>query len=465
MTPISELIGSGKDQRTMDQVAVRRAAPYACADVDMTHRLVTLLEQELKEKEQWTLFTEVEMPLIPVLVEMEMNGVLLDVDFLARMSDELAGRLHQLERNIHELVGYSFNVNSTQQLSDALFEALCLPTQGLRRTKTGHFSTAADVLERLQGEHPIIERILEYRELAKLKSTYLDSLPELVNPETGRLHTSYNQTGTVTGRISSSNPNLQNIPIRTPLGRQVRRAIIAPAGSQLVSADYSQVELRVMAHISQDEGLLEAFEQGEDVHASTAAAIFNVPLADVTPDMRRIAKAVNFGLSYGQTAYGLSRATGLTQPEAEEFIKTYFERFPKVREYIERTKVTATRQGYVETLLGRRRYFPELQPGSKASYNARQAAERMAINAPIQGTAADIIKRAMIDLHQALEEEALETRMILQVHDDIVVEAPEAELDRVTSLMRHVMEHAFQLCVPLKVDLKVGPNWEEMEPR
>jgi DNA polymerase-1 len=465
MTPITELIGSGRDQRTMDQVAVRRAAPYACADVDMTHRLVKILTQELKEKEQWALFTEVEMPLIPVLADMEMHGVLLDVDFLARMSGELAERLHQLEANIHEMVGYTFNVNSTQQLSDALFEALGLPTQGLRRTKTGHFSTAADVLERLQDQHPIIERILEYRELAKLKSTYLDSLPQLVNPRTGRLHTSYNQTGTVTGRISSSDPNLQNIPIRTPLGRQVRRAIVAPAGSRLISADYSQVELRVMAHISGDEGLLNAFARGEDIHASTAAAILNVPLAEVTSDMRRLAKAVNFGLSYGQTAYGLARATGLTQPEAEEFIKTYFERFPKVREYIEQTKVLATRQGYVETLLGRRRYFPELQPGSKASYNARQAAERMAINAPIQGTAADIIKLAMIRLHRALREWGLESRMILQVHDDIVVEAPEGEIDPVTSLMRETMEDAFELRAPLKIDLKVGPNWEEMDPR
>jgi DNA polymerase-1 len=464
MTPITDLIGKGKGQLTMNQVPVAQTAPYACADVDMTHRLVSILEAELKEKQVWSLFTEVEMPLVPVLAAMERAGVQLDVEQLARMSEELGARLGELETSIHELVGYAFNINSTQQLSDALFKRLGLPSQGLRRTKSGHYSTAASVLERLQGKHPVIDLVLEQRGLAKLRSTYVDALPQLVNPRTGRLHTSYNQTGTVTGRISSSDPNLQNIPIRTELGRHVRRAFVAEPGWKLIAADYSQVELRVMAHISGDEGLLGAFARDEDIHASTAAAIMSVPLEKVTSDMRRVAKAVNFGLSYGQTAFGLSGATDLTQAEAEDFIKTYFERFPRVREYIDSTKMLAARQGYVETLLGRRRYFAELQPGSKAPHNVRQSAERMAINAPIQGTAADIIKIAMIRLHQALLEQGLRSRMILQVHDELIVEAPDEEVATVAPLMREIMENAFEIKVPLKVDLKVGQNWEEMEP-
>jgi DNA polymerase-1 len=462
MTPITDLIGSGKGQLTMDQVPVAQAAPYACADVDMAHRLVGILTSELEEKGLWSLFTDVEMPLIPVLTAMEMAGVKLDVAFLEQMSGTLGGRSGELEAKIQEMVGYAFNVNSTQQLSDALFKTLELSTQGLRRTKTGHFSTAASVLEGLRGKHPVIDLILEYRGLAKLKSTYVDALPQMVNPHTGRLHTSYNQAGTVTGRISSSNPNLQYIPIRTPLGRQVRRAFVAEPGWRLIAADYSQVELRVMAHISGDEGLLSAFARGEDIHASTAAAIMGVSLAEVTSDMRRVAKAVNFGLSYGQTAYGLAQATSLTQAEAEDFIKAYFERFPKVREYIDLTKARATRQGYVETLMGRRRYFPELLPGSEAPHNVRQAAERMAINAPIQGTAADIIKIAMIRLYRALQEQKRQTRMILQVHDELVVEAPEKEGTAVKTLIREVMEGAFDLEAPLKVDFKTGQNWEEM---
>jgi DNA polymerase-1 len=451
----------------MRQVPVVQAAPYACADVDMTHRLAVVLEPELREKQLWSLFTTVEMPLVPVLAAMEQAGVGFDVTQLERMSRELAARLNEIEDQIYEKVGYPFNVNSTQQLSDALFKTLGLPSQGVRRTKSGHYSTAAGVLEglrdRVQEGRPVIELILEHRELSKLKSTYVDALPRLVNQQTGRLHTSYNQTGTVTGRISSSDPNLQNIPIRTELGRHVRSAFVARAGWTLVAADYSQVELRVMAHISGDEGLLSAFARGEDIHASTAAAILNVPLEHVTPSQRRLAKAVNFGLSYGQTAYGLAQATGLTQPEAEDFIQTYFERFPKVLEYIERTKVLAARQGYVETLLGRRRYFPELQPGSKASHYVRQAAERMAINAPIQGTAADIIKIAMIRLHRAFRERGLRSRMILQVHDELIVEAPQDEISTVAPLMREIMEGAFKLDAPLKADLKAGRNWEEME--
>ena len=462
MTPITDLIGRGKKQTTMDHVPVAQVAPYACADVDMTRRLVAVLEPELKERALWTLFQDLEMPLIPALATMEMNGVQLNVDFLSQMSQELQERLDTLNVRIQEMVGYPFNVNSTQQLSDALFKTLGLPTQGLRRTKSGHFSTAADVLERLRGKHPVIDLILEQRELAKLKSTYVDALPKMINPHTGRLHTSYHLTGTVTGRISSSDPNLQNIPARTELGRRVRRAFVAAPGCQFIGADYSQIELRVMAHISGDEGLIGAFARDEDIHASTAAAIMGVPLNEVTPEMRRLAKAVNFGLAYGQTAYGLAKATGLTQTEAEEFIQRYFERFPRVQVYIEETKALAGRQGYVETLLGRRRYFPELAPGSKASHNMRQSAERMAINAPIQGTAADIINIATRDLHQALRAQELRARMILQVHDELVVEAPTEEVEAVAALMRRVMEGAFQLRVSLKVNLSVGANWAEI---
>ena len=464
MVPITDLIGTGRQQITMREVPVERAAPYACADVDMTHRLGSVLESELREKELWSLFTEVEMPLVPVLAAMEQVGVGFDEEQLERMSRRLAQELVGIEESIHTDVGYPFNVNSPQQLSEALFGALGLPTEGARRTKTGHYSTAASVLERLRHRHEVVDKVLEYRSLSKLKSTYVDALPQMVNPNTGRIHTSYNQTGTVTGRLSSSDPNLQNIPIRTELGRHVRSAFVARESQRLIAADYSQVELRVMAHVSGDRGLLGAFERGEDIHASTAAAILNVPLEEVTSNQRRLAKAVNFGLSYGQTAYGLAQATGLTQAEAENFITTYFERFPGVREYIRNTKVLAGRQGYVETLLGRKRYFPELQPGSKASHYARQAAERMAINAPIQGTAADIIKIAMVRLYEVLRERHLRTRMILQVHDELIVEAPEDEIDVVVPLMCEVMEHAFELDAPLKVDLKMGRNWEDMDP-
>jgi DNA polymerase-1 len=464
MTPITVLIGKGKNQITIDRVPIEQVSQYAGADVDMTYRLVSMLKPELEEKELWRLFTEVEMPLVPVLVEMDMKGVALDVPFLQNMSGQLQERLAALEKEIHDQVGYSFNINSTQQLSDALFVKLGLPTKGVRKTASGHCSTAASVLEKLKGQHPIIGLILEQRELAKLKSTYVDALPQLVNPRTGRVHTSYNQTGTVTGRVSSSDPNLQNIPIRTELGRQVRRAFVAGEGSVLLAADYSQVELRIMAHISRDPTLLEAFRRGEDIHTSTAAAVMGVPAEAVTPEMRRLAKSVNFGLSYGQGSRGLAQQTGLSYEEADRFIKTYFDKYPKVQDYIERTKHQADEQGYVETLLGRRRYFPELQRDQVRGHIIA-AAHRMAINAPIQGTAADILKIAMLRLHQALHERNLKSRMTLQVHDELVLEVPEDEIDTVTPLVKEVMEGAFQLDAALKVDVKVGANWLEMEER
>lgn len=464
MTPIKNLIGTGSNQKTMDEVPLAEVAPYACADADLSHRLVQKLRSDLESQEQLPLLRDLEMPLIPVLADMELVGVKLDLDWLRTLSDELSVRLDRLEQEIYDLAGEEFNINSTQQLSVILFDKLGLSTRGLRRLKSGYYSTRAAVLERLRDEHPMVDLVLQHRELSKLKSTYVDAFADLVNPETGRVHTSYNQIGTVTGRLSSSNPNLQNIPIRTEEGRRVRRAFVAEEGWVLVGADYSQVELRVMAHVSGDLGLIGAFERGEDIHATTAAAVFGVPLLEVSYDMRRIAKAVNFGLIYGQSAYGLANQIGVTPSEAEVFIKRYFERFPAVRTYMDRVREEAVSQGYVETLMNRRRYFPELQPEARTSHNRRQAALRMAINAPIQGAAADIIKLAMLRLYHRLKEAEVQARMILQVHDELVVEAPRNEVDTVVSLICDAMEGAFELRVPLKVDVEVGENWEEMEP-
>lgn len=463
MTPISDLIGSGKKQMSMAAVGVEQVAPYAAADADITLRLVGALEPELRSRELWRLFDEVEMPLVPVLARMEQNGVALDVALLTEMSRDLAQRLGELEKAIYAWVGYEFNLNSTQQLSDALFGKIGLPTNGLRKTTSGSYSTAVDTLEALKDKHPAVNLILEHRQLSKIKSTYVDALPQLVNPKTGRVHTSYNQTGTVTGRLSSSDPNLQNIPIRTEIGRRVRNAFIAEPGWSLIKADYSQVELRILAHVSQDPAMLEAFARGEDIHATTAAAVYGVPLSEVTPELRRVAKTANFAVTYGVTGYGLAQSTGMPQDEAEKFIRNYFARFPKVKEYLDRTKKMAAERGYVETLLGRRRYFPELKSTAPMHAQARAAAERMAINMPIQGTAADIIKIAMVRLQKTLDERGLRAKLILQVHDELVLEAPEAELEETSSLVKDIMEGALHLDAPLKVDLKHGCNWGEME--
>jgi DNA polymerase-1 len=460
MTPITELIGKGRNQITMAQVSIAEAAPYAAADADATLRLLTVLEQELRKREQWDLFRDVEMPLVRVLMDMETAGVALDTEQLKEISTEMYQRVVELEKQIHKLAGHPFNVSSTQQLGEVLFEELGLPAKA--RTKTG-YSTRASVLEELKDQHPIVELILEHRQLTKIKSTYVDALPALVNRETGRVHTSYNQTGTVTGRISSSDPNLQNIPVRTELGRQVRSAFVAEEGWLLLGADYSQVELRVLAHISQDPNLLEAFSRGEDIHASTAATVFEVPLSEVTPGMRRIAKTINFGIIYGMGEYGLAQRTDLSVEDARKFIANYFTRYPKVSEYIEETKKEARETGFVSTLLGRRRYFPELQTTSRAHTGVKRAAEREAINMPIQGSAADILKIAMVRLHGALREEGLAARMILQVHDELVLEVPREELEPVGRLVSSVMENAWDLDASLKVDVKVGSNWEHME--
>jgi len=462
MTQIEELIGKGKKQITMDQVPVAQAAPYAAADADIALRLRAKQEPELREKDLWKLFAEIEMPLVPVLMDMEMTGVLIDVPYLQEMSGTLAKRLNEIERHIYALAGYDFNINSTQQLADVLFGKLGLNAPGGRKTSTGKDSTAVDVLESLRGQHPIIELILEQRQLSKLKGTYIDALPELVNADTGRVHTSFNQAGAVTGRLSSSEPNLQNIPIRTDLGRQVRRAFIASPGHVLMSADYSQVELRILAHLCGDPGLRQAFARGEDIHATTAAAIFGVPLNQVTSDQRRIAKAVNFGLAYGQGAFGLAQTTGLSNAEAQKFIDAYFARFSKVRQYVEQTKRTAEKIGYVETVMGRRRYFPILQSKERdpRTQIARRAAERECINMPVQGSAADVMKAAMLRAASS-KSQIPNLKMTLQVHDELVFEVPRHDIERAAALVRAAMEGAFPLSVPLKVDVKSGRNWDE----
>ncbi len=459
MTPITDLIGKGAKQLSMADVDVEAAGRYACADADMTGRLRSLLEEELRQHNLWPLFVEVEMPLVPVLARMEMIGVALDVSVLREMSQLLGGEIIKAEDEVCSQVGYRFNIGSPQQLSQVLFEQLKLPKT--RRTKLG-YSTDAQALEDLRGLHPIVDGILSYRELTKLKSTYVDSLPALINPRTGRVHTDFNQTTTTTGRLSSSNPNLQNIPVRTELGGQVRRAFVARGigpDPLLLSADYSQIELRIMAHITEDPGLVEAFRRDEDIHAATASQVFGVPLAEVTPEMRRRAKVFNFGVLYGLTEFGLSQRERISREEAADFIKTYFAKYPGIRHYIEQTVQRTRERGYAETLLGRRRYIPEI---NSANANVRQAAERAAVNMPVQGTAADIIKIAMNRIDAEMQARRLASRMILQVHDELIFECPAAELEEVRALVLDIMPRSLEMKVHLKVDTKVGKNWGEM---
>jgi len=457
MTPITDLIGTGSKHILMSQVDIERAAPYACADADITGQLDGLLAPELREQGLWQLFTEVEMPLVPVLMRMERNGVTLDTGLLRGMSHRLGEQLLKLEAEVYNSAGHRFNVNSPRQLSSVLFEELAL--QPTRKTKSG-YSTGAPVLEELRGTHPIIDFILDYRTLSKLKSTYIDALPALINPKTGRVHTSFNQTRTATGRLSSSEPNLQNIPVRGKLGKEVRTAFIAPPGLRLVSGDYSQIDLRALAHLSQDPGLLSAFHHDEDIHAATAARLFGVDTAAVTADMRRVAKTVNFGVIYGMSGYGLEQATGLSREEAGRFINAYFEDHPGVRGYLEATKNQARERGYVQTILGRKRFIPEI---SSPNHQIREAAERMAINMPVQGTSADIIKVAMINLDHEMTGLRLKSKMLIQVHDELIFEVPEDELEEMRRLVPEIMTSAIKLSVPLKVDIKTGTNWGEMD--
>ena len=458
MTPITELIGTGSKQITMDKVSVESASPYAAADADITLRLSTMIEKELREEGLWEIMDEVELPLVPIIVRMQRSGIALDGKLLQGMSLELGERMAVLEAGIYDDIGHRFNINSSKQLGDVLFKELSLPSA--KRTKSG-FSTDARVLEGLRGAHPIVEKVLEFRQLSKLKSTYLDALPYLVNPNTGRVHTTFNQTGSVTGRVSSNDPNLQNIPIRSELGGQVRHAFIAQDHPEwvLLAADYSQIDLRVLAHISEDPSLIKAFHDGADIHASTASYVYGVPMDEVTADMRRIAKTINFGIIYGISGFGLASRTGLSNEEAQAFINQYFERYPGVKEYMEVTKHKARAQGYVQTALGRRRHFPEF---NSRNHNVRMAAERMAINMPIQGTSAEITKLAMIGVQNRMDEAHMKSRMLLQVHDELIFEAPMDEVEEMSGLARDVMASALELSVPLKVDVKMGPNWGDM---
>ena len=462
MTHIEELIGKGKKQISMADVAIESAAPYAVADAEIPLRLMELQVKELKRVGGEKLLDEIDLPLTPVLASMEMEGVLLDLPFLKQMSTEMTKRLAEIEKQIFDSVGKTFNVNSTQQLSDVLFKTLGLepPDKG-NKTTSGHYSTAAGVLDLLSGKHPVVDWVLEHRELSKLKSTYLDALPLQVDANTGRVHTSYSQIGAVTGRLSSNNPNLQNIPIRTETGRKVRNGFISDKGNLLLAVDYSQIELRIVAHMAKDEAMLAAFRADEDIHATTAGAIYGVSSEAVTKELRRHAKAINFGLIYGMSAFGLTRSTELTLAEAEAFVKTYFEKFPGVKKYLDGIRRQAAEQGYVETLLGRRRYFPALQ--SKQNVQMKNREEREAINAPIQGTAADIMKIAMLKIPLALEKYGLNAKMLLQVHDEIVLECPKEELEETARVVKETMANAYPLSIPLSTEARYGRNWGEMK--
>jgi len=456
MTPITELIGSGAKQLSMSQIEIARAADYACADADLTGRLAELLGPELYQQGLGQLFTEVEMPLVPVLIHMERNGIALDTDLLRQMAHRLGEQLLGLEAEIYNAVGHQFNINSPQQLGYVLFEELGLPGS----KKKGSYSTGAPVLEELRGTHPIIGFVLDYRQLTKLKSTYIDALASLINPKTGRIHTSFNQTRTATGRLSSSDPNLQNIPVRGELGKEVRQAFIAPPGSCLLSGDYSQIDLRALAHLSQDQGLLDAFKHDEDIHMATAMRLFGVDATEVTTDMRRVAKTVNFGVIYGMSDYGLVQATELSREEATQFINSYFEKYPGVTQYLEATRQQARDTGCVQTLLGRRRTIPEI---NSTNWQVRGAAERMAINMPVQGTSADIIKVAMIKLLREMQQRRLKSKMLLQVHDELLFEVPDEEQEEMCRLVPEIMATALELSIPLKVDINTGRNWGELK--
>ncbi len=461
MMPISDLIGKpGAKQLPMSAVPIEGVSRYACADADMTFRLRGVLEEELKRQNLWKLFDEVEMPLVPVLARMEMAGVALDVAVLRELSRQLGGQIVSLERAIYDAVGHEFTIASPQQLSDILFRELGLPKPA-RRTKQGYVTDAL-VLESLRAVHPAIDLILQYRQLTKLKSTYIDTLPALVNPKTDRVHTSFNQTVAATGRLSSNDPNLQNIPIRSELGGQVRAAFIARdigPEPRLLGADYSQVELRILAHLCEDPRLVKSFREDEDIHAATASEVFGVALTEVTAEMRRRAKVFNFGVLYGLTGFGLSQREGISREDASKFITTYFERYPKVKEWRDQVVAEARAKGYAETLMGRRRYVPEIHASNPM---VRAAAERIAINMPVQGTASDIIKVAMNRIDAELSERGLASKMLLQVHDELIFEGPLAEMDALREIVLRLMPSALELSVPLKVDVKVGKNWGEI---
>ncbi|MDO6562443.1 DNA polymerase I [Amphritea sp. 1_MG-2023] len=452
-----EIAGKGKKQLTFNQIEMEQASPYAAEDADITLRLHQQLNGQLTRTPSLErVLTEIECPLIPVLARMEQQGAMVDAAQLAIQSREHGVRLAELEAKAHELAGGPFNLSSPKQLQEILFERQKLPI--LKKTPKGAPSTAEEVLQELALDYPLPKMIIEHRSLSKLKSTYTDKLPQMINPATGRIHTSYHQAVTATGRLSSSDPNLQNIPIRSSEGRRIRQAFVAPEGYKLVAADYSQIELRIMAHLSQDQGLLNAFAQGEDVHKATAAEVFGVELENVTTDQRRSAKAINFGLIYGMSAFGLAKQLGIGRNEAQTYIDHYFATYPGVQRYMDDIRLQAAENGYVETLFGRRLYLPEI----KASNGMRrQAAERTAINAPMQGTAADIIKKAMVAVDHWLQNSTSGAQMIMQVHDELILEVPEACIDEVTAQLVELMQGAADLDVPLLVEAGIGDNWDQ----
>jgi DNA polymerase-1 len=452
MTDYKEVVGTGGKAVTFDYIDFEKARDYSCADAEVTLQLSHLLLPKLEEEGSKDLFDQVELPLLTVLAKIEMNGVKIDTDLLHQFSKEVEAQLQQKMERIYGLAGEGFNINSSQQLGKILFEKLNLPA--IKKTKTG-YSTDVEVLTKLALQHDLPLEVLSYRNLTKLKSTYIDALPKLVHPGTGRVHTSYNQTVTATGRLSSSDPNLQNIPIRTEEGNRIRRAFIPEKGCHILSADYSQ---RILAHLSRDQVLLKAFQEDEDVHARTASEVFRVPIEQVTSQMRREAKVINFGIIYGMSAYGLSQQLGVEPKVAQAYIDDYFKRYGGVQAYIDSSLRGAREKGYVTTLLNRRRYLPDIHSPTVV---IRQASERMAVNTPLQGTAADIIKVAMIHIQNRIEESGLSTRMIMQVHDELVFEVPEEELQRVLSLIQKEMETVMTLSVPLRVSIHSGKNWAE----
>lgn len=455
--PIEKLIGKGRKQKSMADIPYREIVNYACEDADITFRLFKIFREKLDEDELREIADSLEFPLIEVLADMERNGVKIDTEMLAEFSSELTRDLDQIEKEIFEEAGEEFNLNSPQQLGHVLFEKMGLPAG--KKTKTGKYSTSESVLSSLANEYKIPSMVLDYRSLSKLRSTYVDALPKLVNEESGRIHTDFNQTVAATGRLSSSNPNLQNIPIRTKRGREIRKAFVPEAGFRMLAADYSQVELRVIASISGDENMIQAFRDGEDIHARTAKEIFGLEsLDDVTGNHRRKAKEVNFGIPYGVSAYGLASRLGISNEEGKQMIDQYFARFPGVKTYIDETVQFAKENGYVTTLMGRRRYIPDI---NSRNWNVRGFAERTAINTPIQGTAADIIKLAMLRIHDYLKEEEVQSRMLLQVHDELIFEIAEAEAETIPERIKQMMEQAYELDVPLAVDMGLAGNWLE----
>jgi DNA polymerase-1 len=481
--PIEELIGKGKNQISMAEVSPEKVSWYCCEDVDMTLRLKELFEPQLKKEGLEKIFKEIEMPLVEVLADMETNGVKLDIKFLNKLSGEAEVDIKELENKIHKLSGHKFNINSPKQLKEILFEKLKLEPIENRKTKTG-LSTAADELEKMRGQHPVIPKILEYRELFKLQNTYLSALPELVNKRTGRLHTSYNQTVTATGRLSSSDPNLQNIPVRgTGVGNKIRQAFIAEKGYRLLSLDYSQIELRIVAHLAQDKNMMRVFKNGEDIHANTAREIFGISSSsspsgrgqgegEITKDMRRDAKTINFGILYGLSSFGLSSRIGeISRAEAKEFIEKYFKAYPQVEDYIEQIKLQVNEEGFVRNELGRLRKFPEIR---SSQWQVRAAAERAAVNFPIQSLAADVIKVAMVNIHKEISSSfpspsvgrgggEVDVHMLLQVHDELLFEVKEDKVEYWAKKLVPLMENAIKLSVPVRAEAKVGDNWGEME--